>query len=91
MDYLSAQSLPWLDDARRRLRDAAAAGRLPHSLLILSVPGLGAEQLASWTAALALCESPETRPCGKCPSCRLLEADSHPDAHVIRVEEDALS
>jgi DNA polymerase-3 subunit delta' len=90
MDYLSAQSLPWLDDARRRLRDAAAAGRLPHSLLILSMPGLGAEQLASWTAALALCESPETRPCGKCPSCRLLEADSHPDAHVIRVEEDAL-
>jgi DNA polymerase-3 subunit delta' len=90
MDYLSAQSLPWLDDARRRLRDAAAAGRLPHSLLVLSVPGLGAEQLVSWIAALALCESPDMRPCGKCPSCRLLGADSHPDAHVIRVEEDAL-
>ena len=24
-----------------------------------------------------------------CASCRLLRADSHPDAHVVRLEEDA--
>jgi DNA polymerase III subunit delta' len=89
MDFLSADSLPWLSGAQQRLRTALAAGRLPHSLLLLSVPGLGAEQLANWIAALALCESPDPRPCGACAACRLLRADSHPDYHVVRLEEDA--
>jgi DNA polymerase III subunit delta' len=89
MDFLSADSLPWLQDSQRRLRAALGSGRLPHSLLVLSVPGLGAEQLANWITALVLCESPGTRPCDACPSCRLLRSDSHPDAHVVRLEDDA--
>jgi DNA polymerase III subunit delta' len=89
MDFLSAVSLPWLEDALDRLRAAHAAGRLPHSLLMLATPGLGAEQLANWIAALALCESKGARPCDACPSCRLLRSDSHPDLHTVRLEEDA--
>jgi len=89
MDFLSADSLPWLEGPQQRLRTALQSGHLPHSLLILSVPGLGAEQLANWITALVLCESPDTRPCDVCPSCRLLRSDSHPDAHVVRLEEDA--
>jgi DNA polymerase III subunit delta' len=89
MDFLSANSLPWLKAAQQRLRTAFDAGRLPHSLLVLSVPGLGAEQLANWITALALCESLGERPCDACASCRLLRADSHPDAHAVRLEEDA--
>ena len=89
MDFLSADSLPWLSQARQRLRDSMLAGRLPHSSLLLSPPGLGAEQLANWMAALALCESPAERPCGVCASCSLLRSDSHPDYHVVRLEEDA--
>ena len=42
MDFLSADSLPWLEGAQQTLRVSLSAGRLPHSLLILSVPGLGA-------------------------------------------------
>jgi DNA polymerase-3 subunit delta' len=86
---LRANSLPWLDAAQRRLRDAAASQRLPHSLLLLSAPGLGAEHLANWIAALALCESRGSRPCGECASCGLLRSDSHPDYHIVRIEEDA--
>ncbi len=89
MDFLSADSLPWLAGEQQRLRAALAAGRLPHSLLLLSVPGLGAEQLANWIAGLALCESLRVRPCGECASCLLLRADSHPDYYVVRLEEDA--
>ena len=89
MDILSADSLPWLQGAQQRLRAAWAAQRLPHSLLLLSVPGLGAEQLANWITALALCESGDSRPCGACASCLLLRADSHPDSHRVRIEEDA--
>jgi DNA polymerase-3 subunit delta' len=89
MDFLSADSLPWLRDPQQRMRAAASTGRLPHSLLLLSVPGLGAERLADWIAALALCESSGARPCNACPSCRLLSSDSHPDVHRVRREEDA--
>jgi DNA polymerase III subunit delta' len=89
MDFLSADSLPWLKDSQLRLRSARAKGHLPHSLLVLSVPGLGAEQLANWITALVLCESLRPRPCDTCPSCRLLRSDSHPDAHVVRLEDDA--
>ena len=89
MDFLSADSLPWLEGARRRLRASLVAKRLPHSLLLLSTPGLGAEQLANWISALVLCESLGSRPCGVCASCLLLRSDSHPDFHVVRLEEDA--
>lgn len=89
MDFLSADSLPWLKEPQQRLRAALEAGHMPHSLLVLSVPGLGAEQLTDWMIALVLCESPGTRPCDACASCRLLRSDSHPDAHVVRIEEDA--
>jgi DNA polymerase-3 subunit delta' len=89
LDTLSADSLPWLAQAQQRLRAAASAGRLPHSLLLLSPPGLGAEQLAHWVTGLALCESKGPRPCGVCPSCLLLRADTHPDSHIVRLEEDA--
>ena len=89
MDFLSAESLPWLAGAQARLRAALATQRLPHSLLLLSTPGLGAEPLANWLTALALCESAGARPCGVCASCQLLRADSHPDSHYVRLEEDA--
>ena len=89
MDFLSADSLPWLHSAQQRMRAAFAAQRLPHSLLLLSAPGLGAEQLANWITALALCDSPGSRPCGVCASCQLLRSDSHPDSYIVRLEEDA--
>jgi DNA polymerase-3 subunit delta' len=89
VDFLSADSLPWLRGAQQRLRAALAARRLPHSLLLLSAPGLGAEQLANWITALVLCESQGARPCGVCASCLLLRADSHPDSYLVRLEEDA--
>jgi DNA polymerase-3 subunit delta' len=88
MDFRRAATLPWLAAAQRRLREAASAGRLPHSLLLLSVPGLGVEALAAWIVAFALCEQDSRRPCGDCPACLLLTADSHPDAHVVRLEDD---
>jgi DNA polymerase-3 subunit delta' len=88
MDFLSADALPWLGEAQRRMREARAAGRLPQALLVLSVPGLGAGQLAAWIAALALCES-QNAPCGACPSCALLRSDTHPDFHPVGLQEDA--
>ena len=89
MDFISVDSMPWLQNAQDRLRAAQRAERLPHSLLLQAAPGLGAEDLVNWITALVLCESADRRPCGECKSCRLLRADSHPDAHRLRLEEDA--
>ena len=46
MDYLSANAMPWLAASQRKLRESFAAGRMPHSLLLISQPGLGALPLA---------------------------------------------
>jgi len=89
MDYLSADSLPWVREIQLRLRAARTARRLPPALLLTSPAGLGADQLAGWIAALALCESQSGAPCGVCPSCVLLRAGNHPDAYVVRLLEDA--
>jgi DNA polymerase-3 subunit delta' len=89
MDFLTADSLPWLQGPQQRVREALQSRRLPHALLLLSAPGLGAEHLAAWIAASTLCDSRTSAPCGVCASCVLLRADSHPDAYVVRLEEDA--
>ena len=89
MDFLRADALPWLADPIASIRRAAAAGRLPHSLLILAAPGLGSAEFAAWASAFALCERGPARPCGECTACALLRADAHPDFHVVRIEEDA--
>jgi DNA polymerase III subunit delta' len=89
VDFLIADTLPWLAPLQRKLHESQRAGRLPHSSLLLSTPGLGAEHLANWVAALALCESPQEGPCGVCAACSLLRSDTHPDLHVVRLEDDA--
>jgi DNA polymerase III subunit delta' len=44
----------WLGTETARLRDAYAAGRLPHALLIHEAPGSGGDWLANWAARLVL-------------------------------------
>jgi DNA polymerase-3 subunit delta' len=62
---------------------------MPHALLIVSIEGLGEQALARWIAALVLCQSDAQAPCGRCSACQLLKADSHPDVHVMALEEKA--
>jgi DNA polymerase-3 subunit delta' len=71
------------------MREAIAANRVPQASLLLSAPGIGAEALANWMAALVLCGGAGDRPCGMCASCSLLRSDSHPDLHIVRLEDDA--
>jgi DNA polymerase-3 subunit delta' len=79
---------PWLAAARQRAQQMIAGGRLSHALLLQGQPGLGKRALAEWIARLALCDSPEDGACGRCPSCQLLAAGSHPDLQRLLVPED---
>ncbi len=80
---------PWLGPVWRTLSDALSAGRLHHALLIAGADGLGKRGLANALIAAALCGSrgADGNACGRCRSCLLLAAGSHPDS--IRVSFEA--
>ena len=78
---------------------SAATGRLPwlaaplaqglvlraHALLLHGPGGVGQFELGVALATGWLCEADDasTRPCGECPSCRLMAAHMHPDFHLL--------
>ena len=64
---------------RDRLRDAAARGTLPASLLLHGPRGIGKQRLALWLGQLLLCEGAGERPCGACQGCRYAQELAHPD------------
>lgn len=77
--------LPWLSDWL-----AAAHGQPAHALLVHGPQGVGQWELALTLAQSWLCEADAAdarpRPCGQCPSCRLVSAHAHPDLHVLLPE-----
>lgn len=86
------------DAAVSWLRSAVSAGRLPHGLLFSGPAGVGKGTTALALAGLLLCHQPRTAPaldrCGRCDSCVLLDAETHPDyrrvyRQLIRLEKDA--
>lgn len=85
-----------------QLRDYFAADRLPHAMLFAGPDGVGRRTTAVALAKLLLCENPqlgdgglfvggdatpaEKRTCGQCESCRMFDAESHPDYQPIYKE-----
>ncbi len=86
---LGEAAAPWLVPARAAILSALRAGRLPHALLLHGSPGAGQSGLALWVAQLALCDSPQDGPCGRCASCSLFLAGNHPDLRAVSVEDKA--
>ena len=74
------------DWAVRLLRRAVEEGTLSHAYLFTGPPGVGKETLARALARALLCEADSGRPCGSCRACRLVDAGTHPDLHVVRPE-----
>lgn len=78
------------DRAIGTLERAFASGRVPHAYIFAGPEGVGKFTTASQWARLLLCQNPAFRDgfadgCGKCRSCRLFDAGSHPDfAHVYK-------
>lgn len=77
--------LPWL---AQPLATALATHR-GHALLVHGAPGVGALPFALVLAQAWLCEDKSAagaRPCGRCGSCRLVQAHVHPDLLVLLPE-----
>jgi DNA polymerase-3 subunit delta' len=74
-----ALPLPWLATTLPR-----ALGSRAHALLLRGPQGVGQFELALTIAQSWLCESATAgRACGRCPSCHLVQARTHPDLLVL--------
>ena len=71
------------------LKAARLAGRLSHAYLFLGPAGVGKATTARALAAALNCAQPgaDGDACGTCPSCRRMQAGTHPDFLVISPEE----
>jgi DNA polymerase-3 subunit delta' len=79
---------PWHRAAYASLQ-ARAAGNLPHALLLAGPAGTGKRRFADAFAAALLCAAPgDGVACGRCKSCLLFAAHTHPD--VLTVVPEAL-
>jgi DNA polymerase-3 subunit delta' len=67
--------------------------RVPQALLISGKNGMGKRHLADLFAASLLCAKPQDNglACGRCDSCLLLQAETHPDFFRINPEEPGKS
>lgn len=83
---MSLLPLPWQHAAWQRL--VARVERLPHALLVTGPAGSGVAEFASAFAGWLLCGKPESQgACGRCQSCRLFAAGSHPDFRRLKPAE----
>jgi len=75
---------PWLQESV-----ASIGERLPSSLLLLGVSGLGKGALARALAKSALCSAPVSLSdaCHECKECLLFDSENHPDLRVITNDE----
>lgn len=68
----------------RILNNSIKSGKLAHAYLLTGIRGVGKTSIARIIAKTISCELPKidqaiTIPCGKCKSCKLIEAGNHTD------------
>ncbi|MGF1757307.1 DNA polymerase III subunit delta' [Photobacterium sagamiensis] len=79
---------PWHQSLWQNWQQLLGQGRLHHAVLLLSAKGSGREVLAKQLAKTVLCQNCDTEPCGVCHSCQLVAADTHPDFHIVKPEQE---
>ena len=78
------------DRAKDQVASAAKRGRLAQAYLLAGPHGVGKRTFAMNLAQALLCESPPESfdGCGKCPACQQVQAETHPQFHVLRTPAD---
>ena len=79
---------PWLRPHFDQLMSSYQAGRGHHALLIQALPGMGDDALIYALTRYLMCHQPEgNKSCGKCRSCQLMQAQTHPDYYTLEPEK----
>jgi len=75
------------DRAIAILKRGLGSGRIHHAYLFDGPEGVGKEMTGRALATRLLCEddrlAPDADACGRCPACRLMATDNHPDFHLV--------
>ncbi len=81
--------MPWLQSGWSQLSLYINQNRIPQALLMIGNKGIGKQQLAEQFSQSLMCFSPQADAmfCGKCQSCILFNAKTHPDYIFIAPEE----
>lgn len=76
---------PWQQRAYTHIASALDENRLGHGLLLCGPANLGKRAVAERLAQRLLCRDrgSDGEPCGRCRSCELLRAGTHPDLSVV--------
>jgi DNA polymerase-3 subunit delta' len=85
------QGIRGQDDAVEQFRAALASGRLATTYLFVGPDGVGKRTFALKLAKVLFCPDADKSamlPCGRCESCRLAEAGTHPDLHLVARKPD---
>ncbi|WP_111642012.1 DNA polymerase III subunit delta' [Marinimicrobium alkaliphilum] len=88
MSDFPAYPYPWQQSLWRQLDAQIEAGKLPHALLLAGPPGIGKRHLAEALTQRLLCQQPSSgSACGRCRTCELNRAGTHPDRLLMTPEE----
>ena len=74
------------EGVKRILRLALERGRVPNSLIFCGPEGVGKSALALTLAKALNCLSQAADACDDCPSCRAIDAGTHPDVMAVTAE-----
>ncbi len=81
---------PWQQNQWQDLCARLQQNHLPHALMLRGPAGTGKAHFAVALAQMLLCEKPVANvACGRCKTCHLIKAGSHPDLLVVEPEEDS--
>lgn len=79
---------PWLRPPFEELVASYHNGRGHHALLVQALPGMGADALVYALTRYLMCQTPDgQKSCGKCHSCQLMQAGTHPDYYLMQPEK----
>jgi len=86
---VSPELYPWHQAQWQQLANYIELRRIPQALLLLGGSGDGADRLADCYTRAILCRSPRSNhlACGTCDSCKLADAQTHPDYLAIEPDE----
>lgn len=88
MTDVPALPYPWQHHHWQQFSAQLEQQHMPHALMLAGPPGIGKRHLAEALAQRVLCHSPASgAACGKCRSCILLRAQTHPDITWLQPEE----
>jgi DNA polymerase III subunit delta' len=78
---------PWQKNNWQNITNRVSQGKVPHALLFSGQKGLVKLHFAFAFAKFLLCSNKtDNQPCGKCRSCVLWQAKTHPDFYLIEPE-----